>query len=528
VARTRLFQKLIYALQLARRDNLMAEGKHLNLTRRRFMRSAALAGGAAIATSTLSRAESAETKTRQPNIAIVGGGIAGLNAAYQLKKAGFSATIYEASNRLGGRIHSVTGTVGEGLVTDLGGSLINTEHEDILALVKEFDLQLFNRVKDAERFPFPEVGYFLDGKMRSEAEVAEKLRSLAKQIGKDAELIDKDFDRFAPEFDRISVAQYLDKHADKITEPYIRKLIENAIRTEYGVEAKESTSLQLLAILPVVKGKEVEVLSESDEAFVVQEGSGKIIDKLASALSGQIRNQMKLTKIASQGKGFRLTFNGNFEVDADRVIIAIPFTVLRQVELRVTLKPKLRKFINEANLSLNEKVFAGFTKRVWQQEAGFVGEVWSSDLGFAEAWHETQRQVDRPDGIMTFFLGGNQVKAIQSRSLESVGKQFVSQFDAIVPGAQNASTKKFAQTQWLQNPLVKGSYTYFSPGQLTEFGEFLYVESDKPEKHQEVKEGNLVFAGEHLSDEFYGYMNGAAQTGRLAAEVVLKGIRKQS
>jgi monoamine oxidase len=39
--------------------------------------------------------------------------------------------------------------------------------------------------------------------------------------------------------------------------------------------------------------------------------------------------------------------------------------------------------------------------------------------------------------------------------------------------------------------------------------------------------GNLAFAGEHLSDEFYGFINGAAQTGRLAAELVIRRIKKQ-
>ncbi|WNN92074.1 FAD-dependent oxidoreductase [Gloeocapsopsis dulcis] len=56
---------------------------------------------------------------------------------------------------------------------------------------------------------------------------------------------------------------------------------------------------------------------------------------------------------------------------------------------------------------------------------------------------------------------------------------------------------------------------------MTDFANFFYIESDDLEERQDVNVGNLVFAGEHLSDEFYGYMNGAAQTGRLAAEVVL-------
>jgi monoamine oxidase len=33
--------------------------------------------------------------------------------------------------------------------------------------------------------------------------------------------------------------------------------------------------------------------------------------------------------------------------------------------------------------------------------------------------------------------------------------------------------------------------------------------------------GNLLFAGEHCSREFQGFMNGGAQTGRLVAEAIL-------
>jgi monoamine oxidase len=533
MARSLLFKKLVRALQQARRENLKAAGKPLPLTkeqfswtRRRFIRSAALAGGTTLATAALSRAQSPENKSRQPNIAIVGGGIAGLNAAYQLKKAGFFATVYEARSRLGGRIFSKTGLVGAGLVTDVGGSLINSDHEDILTLAREFDLKLFNRIEDAERFPFPEVGYFFNGKVRSEAEVAENLRSLAEQIGKDADLIDRDFDRFAPALDSLSVAQYLDKHADKIPKPFIRELIENAIRVEYGVEPNESSSLQLLFSLPTVNGQEVEILGESDEALMVEEGSGKIIDNLTARLSDRIQTRMKLSKIQSQGKRFRLTFNDRDSIEADYVIIAIPFPVLRHVDLQVNLKPKLRRFINEADLGINEKLFGGFNQRVWRQPTGFVNEIWT-DLGFSEAWDETQRQVDRSDGIVTFFLSSREVKAIESKNPASVGKQFVNRFEAIAPGANNAATNQFFLSKWHKNPFTKGSYTNFRPGQLTEFGEFLYIESEDPQERQDVTAGNLVFAGEHLSDEYYGYMNGGAQTGRLAAEVAIRKIQRQ-
>jgi monoamine oxidase len=170
---TLLFRRLILALQRARRENLKAEGKPAPVTKeqagwscRRFMKTAALAGAAGAVSGALPLPVRALTATGfepTPKVAIVGGGIAGLNAAYQLKKAGIRATVCEGRRRVGGRILSVTGAIGKGLVTDLGGEFINSDHEDMLRLVQEFNLELFNCIEDAGRFAFPKTGYFFDG-----------------------------------------------------------------------------------------------------------------------------------------------------------------------------------------------------------------------------------------------------------------------------------------------------------------------------------------------------------------------------
>jgi monoamine oxidase len=234
---------------------------------------------------------------------------------------------------------------------------------------------------------------------------------------------------------------------------------------------------------------------------------------------------MRLTRLQAQGKGFRLSFNNRSVIEADYVIIAIPFPLLRMVNLQVALPPKLNRFINEADLGANDKLFAGFSQKVWLQANGFVQSIWS-DLGFAEAWDDTERQTNRQDGALNFFFGGNTVRNLQAGSPQRIGQQILQRFEVAIPGVQKASTGNFLRTQWSQNPFSKGAYTTFKPGQLTEFSEFFYVESDKPDERQDVQVGNLIFAGEHVSDEFYGFMNGGAQTGRLAAQVVLRSLKK--
>jgi monoamine oxidase len=320
-----------------------------------------------------------------------------------------------------------------------------------------------------------------------------------------------------------SVTAYLDQHADTIPVPFIRTLVENSIRTEYGVEPEASSALQLIFNLPTVQDDHVEVVGASDETFVVEGGSGQLIQTLAQALAGQIQTRMALQRVEAVGSGFRLGFATGQVVDADVVILAIPFTVLREVELQVSLPPRLRRFIQEVDLGANEKVIAGFAERVWRQADGFVKEAWT-DLGFSEVWDATQRQPQREDGALTFFVGGREVQAVQAGSATAQLERLLPQFARFIPGAEEAATGQVVRTHWTQSRWTRGGYTNFQPGQLTRFGEWLWVESDDPEERQEVHVGNLVFAGEHVSDEFYGFMNGAAQTGRLAAEFVLRQV----
>lgn len=529
MARTRLFRSLIRALRLAHQQNWEAEARSAlqckqGWTRRRFLKTAALAGSAALATTALPRGAFATIGGGSaPKVAIVGGGIAGLNAAYQLQKAGIHATVYEARRRVGGRIHSVTGAVGEGLVTDLGGELINTDHEDMLVLVREFGLRLFSRVDDAAGFPLPDTAYFFDGQALSEEQVAFDLQALAAQIARDSERLDSDFDRVAPLLDRLSVSQYLDRHADRIPKAYIRTLIENSIRTEYGVEPGFASPLELIFNLPTVDGQTVEVLGNSDEAFVVEGGTGKIIKALEAALRGQIRTRHELVRVEAEDSKFQLQFASGYVVSADFVILTIPFSVLRDVEMAVPLPRRLKRFIRELDLGRNEKLIAGFSERVWQSDPGFVNEAWT-DLGFAEVWDATERQPDNREAALTFFLGGREVDALRLGSVREVGRTFVQRLEAILPGTVDASNDRFLRTRWAQSRFTRGAYSNFKPGQLTRFGRFLWIDDPDPSQRQEVHVGNLVFAGEHLSDAFFGFMNGAAETGRLAADLARRRI----
>ncbi|MGF1518389.1 MAG: flavin monoamine oxidase family protein [Nodosilinea sp.] len=458
-----------------------------------------------------------------PRIAIIGGGIAGLNAAYTLQKLGLSVTVYEAKPYVGGRIQSRPGLVVPGLVNDLGAAFINSEHADMLALVADLGLELFDRRTLTEMLPFPEVAFYFGGRTITEAELVEALLPLAEQIGRDGALLVEDFDRYAPQFDALSVANYLDFHQDKVGRRYVRSLLEATIRSEYGVEAYESSALQLLFNLPQVRNHRAEPLV-ADELFLVKGGTGQIPQALAARLENSVKTGWRLRSLQSQGDEFRLSFDQG-TVAADYVILALPFPALRRIDLRVDLPNTLRQFITECGPGRNEKLFAGFTHRPWLQPRGFTGGAWS-DLGYSGLWDDTQRQPEHREGVLTFFLGGDELGQAEGNVAER-GRELVGLTIPYLKELEGARGDRYARTAWAKDPDFGGAYSSFGPGQYLKFKDFLYVESDHLAERQTVTVGNLAFAGEQFSDEYYGYMNGAAQTGRLAAAAIASRWQKQ-
>ena len=115
-----------------------------------------------------------------PRVVVVGAGIAGLNATYVLKKAGVPATLYSADRRVGGRILSFNGLVGQGLTTEMGGEFIDSNHFEILALASEFGFDLLDSSND----PLASTYYF-GGRHYADAQLLPELVPLAARFQQD-------------------------------------------------------------------------------------------------------------------------------------------------------------------------------------------------------------------------------------------------------------------------------------------------------------------------------------------------------
>lgn len=502
------------ALQLARRQDLAAQGKaapsagHGGIGRRALLRGMAASG---VAAGLPAPAMALPTSGR---VAIVGGGIAGLSALHHLAKAGVDARLYEARNRLGGRMY--TQRTADGQLFEAGGQLVNTDHADMHALAKEFAVPLVDRKSGPHRSVI-----LADGAVASQAELARLLAPLAARIARDSVAVDASLGAAAA-IDRLSVAQYLDRHAALIRDPRVRALIESSIRTEYGSEPGDASALQLIFNLPTVKGEHVEILAGSDERYVIAGGSGRLAGAIADAHRDRIETGRRLRAIRETGNGIRLEFVDGTSVMADTVIVAVPAPILRQIDFAVPLPARWRDFIAEADLGRNEKLQVTASATPWADVLGTGGELWETAPPYALGWDGTIKGGADGKPVWTWFLGGEQVDAAAVASPQPLAEAFARLTEVGIPGmAQAVAGGMVRRTNWCREALTLGAYTNSAPGQLTRFGPLFWVESDTPAERQRAVAGRIIFAGEHVSDAWVGFMNGGAQTGRLAAQAVI-------
>jgi monoamine oxidase len=498
------------ALEQARNANLTAMGAApARIARAGITRRHLLAGlGASAAVPFLPRSAFAAPN---PRIVVIGGGLAGLTALDALAQAGLEATLYEARGAVGGRIRTNVGALGEGLAVDDGGQLVNSDHEDVRALCKRLGLTL------ADRQSAPSRGLVLDGgRVVPQADLVAALRPLAARITADADRMDANVGASAA-FDRMSVAQYLDRAGAR---GFVRTLLESTIRTEYGIEPEQASAIEMLWNLPTIDGERLEVLGNSDERYAITGGSQRLTDALAGPLADRIRTRSQLVRIGYAGSGLSLSFADGIMVEADRVIVTVPASLYRSIKFDVRLPQVWRSFLDEVDLGRVEKLVVGCATRPWLKAFGPAGEVWAGP-GFAEAWDATGGQPELVAGALAFLPGGAQIDDFARAKTAALAERWVSAAENAVPGLRAALNGRTRRTAWHQDPFSRGSYVAFRPGQLTRFAPIFWGEESASAGHI----GRLFFAGEHMSADFPGYMNGAAETGRRAAETIIAQTR---
>lgn len=429
-------------------------------------------------------------KDKQPTAIVIGGGLSGLTAAYELQNKGWQVTLLEAKPSLGGRSGLATSEwIGNGKTQPVLNHYIDT-----------FKLGT-SPAPEFVRTP----GYLIDGEYFSAADLAAKqpataeaLKRYEKTLDDLAASIDDPLNPAATStlfaLDQINVSNWLDKLQ---LPPTARQLISQQIRTRYdepsrlsllyfaqqsrvnrNVSDRDLRAARLLGGSPVLA-----------QAFVKQL---KVI-KTSSPVSAIIQDKDSVTvKVGAVG------------YQADYVVLAVPLRALNKIQFTPGLDAQHLAAIKNTNYGWRDQLMLKFKTPVWESKARMSGEIYSN-TGLGMMWIEPAL---KGGANVVINLSGDNARLLQSFGDKQMVDQVLIRMHAFYPQARGAFTG-YEIRRYSTDPSTGGAYLAFGPGQISKFWRLW----ERPVQR-------VAFAGEHTDALYPGTLEGALRTGQRAASQV--------
>lgn len=463
-----------------------------------------------------------EDKLEPSDIVILGGGLGGITCAYRLWQVGVAANVYEASNRLGGRVFTARNFNADGQFCEVGAELVDSTNYELIELAKELGLEAEGYAENDPVQGEAELFYF-DKKFYTGKEFYSALRPFLASVAEDLKRIFPDNQVYWPSFngkksdllvryDHTSLDEYFASKA-KTTELWVLRALRRAYETEYGGALARQSALNFICLADTTLDDGFTWYGASDEWGRIKGGNQGLIDKMEASLKDQIPIHLKheLIAISHNGTHFKLVFNQDGktkEVLASKVVCGLPFSVLRKIDgiSKLDLSNTKQRSIRELAYGTNAKFMSSYQERIWRQNGSKLPAsqaVVMTDLKGGQYW-ETSRIQAGKSGIITNFLGGLDGARVTDSHLATI----LSDLDTLWPGIKAKHDGNARLMAWTREKYALGSYSSPAPGQYTTF--------IGCEGLPEIND-SLYFVGEHASPDWIGYMNGAIQTGNQVA-----------
>ena len=337
-----------------------------------------------------------------PRTVVVGAGLAGLSCAYSLRRRGFDCAIYEANpERIGGRCWTSRDWA-EGRTAEHGGEFIDSRHRLMRGLARDFGLE------PVDLYAVSNPGsarFWLDGELRRRREMADARRVLA-VVGTVARRVGSytaaDRNAAGVAFDALSVKDFLDETlGDGGADSVLGRYVTVEMASEFGLDADRLSALNLLY-------QYVENTPGADDRYHVRGGNDQIVDGLVARLpDGAVHLDAPLESLARTGDGsFSLRFGGIGDaVGADQVVLALPFTTLRDVDLSASgLSRKKRRCIQDLGMGTNAKVAMQLGRRP-QAYGRWNGYMYNDDPALSRGRARSASAVARASSPTTSAAG---------------------------------------------------------------------------------------------------------------------------
>ena len=499
------------------------EATHIagSLSRRRFLALGGVAGAGLVLGCTRVRSNRTQTPSSGTpvdlRVAVVGAGLAGLTAAYWLTRAGVGVTVYEARDRVGGRCWSARGFEG-GQVAEHGGEFIDTRHVHLSMLAQELGLELDDLFAEWVRgSTWPT---YVDGDIVSPGELFRPLEEAAAEL---ARIARRNGPWWAAEasdaaraFDEMSMAEWFDTNIPGGLGSPLGRAFAQEQTGWYGLDPDQLSATNLIDHYAVD-------YPGGDERYTVHGGNDQVADRLRGSLpEGTVRLEAPL-------EGLRRRSDGTIElairtepasVRVDRVVLALPFTTLREIDLAdAGLSVRKRRAIDELGMGTNAKVLLQLSEGHHSFDRWSGGMERIDDPMFT-TWESSSSDGSASDrmSLITVYSGGRvgtgyDPSQPHGPAPERVVDATLAAIDEVVPGVRAAFNGRAWLDSWVDDPWAGGSYAAYLPGQYSRFAGMIGV-----------ADGSIHFAGEHTSSFSQGFLNGAVESGGRAAVEVLDAV----
>jgi monoamine oxidase len=453
---------------------------------------------------------------KMPSVVVVGGGLAGLSAAYELMESRYDVMLLEAQTHPGGKIRTLRDPFPDGVAAELGAAaFIPVEPDAVMRYIRKFSLPL-NR---PEPRVLPVVYYFrgrrtveardglhgwplgLSDEERGLGIGGMRTKYLKTAVTEIRDALKRPEGTAALEkHDRISFADFMSANGSS---PDATALLSILDWDMVGEDLRERSALDVLAQLAAYS-------SFTDARYSIQGGNDLLPQAFASELGHRIRYGCVVDSIERGQNGVTVHYNHTSipsTINADHLVVALPLGRLAAIRFEPPLSAEKRSAIHETRCASVARIFLQCRRRFWIDE-GLSGYAFT-DLPITFMWdgapaHRSGR------GILQCFMTGERARRFAAMDDERQLTLTLETAQQVFPAIRETFEAAVFKT-WDEDPYSLGAYAYYQPGQITALL-----------PHLKRAEGRIHFAGEHLSPLlFRGLAQGAIESGLDAAREIV-------
>ncbi|HYU57997.1 MAG TPA: flavin monoamine oxidase family protein [Actinomycetota bacterium] len=444
-------------------------------------------------------------------VVVVGAGIAGLVAAFELKRQGHDVLLLEAQQRVGGRVHTCR-NFAPGLYAEFGAMRIPRVHDLTLAYCDLFGLELRPFVMGN-----PKALVYLNGERMTMAEADTHPERLPFELAEHErgrtwtdlwneatrEVIER-YRREGPaaleaivaDFDQYSIREFLE----------LRGFSEGAIEL-YGVMSFRENNMNAAVIeqLREIVGRAFEDMQEITGGF----------DRLPNAFYAELKQNIRfganVHALEQDERSVTVHYKteaGRFSERADHVVLAVPFGILRDLETTPAFSREKQKAIRELNYNPSTKILFQTRTRFWEESDGIVGGTTTTDLPIRRICYPSHADPDEPRGtLLASYTWGQDALRWGAMDEETRLEEAIEDVAKVHPEVRE-EYEIGATHSWYEDPWARGAFALFEPEQESR----LQADIVRPE-------GRIHFAGEHCS-LWHAWIQGALESGIRAARAI--------